>query len=383
MTVLYVLETLGLVSAGTLAFTFIGYPVLLSLLVERQRPSPKPPSALRAELRAVTVVIVAYNEAARIGSKLENVLGSAYPTELLRVVVGSDASTDNTAEIVRGFAGRGVRLLEFQQRRGKAACLNDAMAVVDTDLVIMMDVRQRIAGDAIRRLVDELSDPKVGAVSGELVLEQGTTGFSRGIDSYWRYEKFIRESEARIDSAVGVTGAIYAVRKSLFEPLPAGTVLDDVLVPMRVVRQGYRVGFCGGAHAFDVPSEDPRAEQRRKIRTLTGNWQLLQMEPWLISPMRNRIWWQYFSHKVLRLVAPLFLVLLLISSAVLAQSSSLFAAALIAQLAFYFLPMVGAVLRPGRIKSILVAPMAFLFLNWFAVRGFWDFIRRRELHLWR
>jgi poly-beta-1,6-N-acetyl-D-glucosamine synthase len=367
------------------AYTFVGYPLVLWARAKLRPRRPPVCVADDSQLPPVTVVIVVYNEGARIGRKIENLLKSNYPADRLNVLIASDASDDDTAAVVRSYADRGVKLLEFSERRGKAACVTDAMAAVTTEFVVLNDARQRLDAGAIRQLVCVLwGDESIGAVSGELVFEDDSpTDFSRGVDIYWTYEKFIRNQEALIDSTVGVTGAIYAIRRSCFSPLPLGAILDDVMVPMRVVRAGRRVTFEPAAVAYDVPSRDPAAERRRKVRTLLGNWQLLAFESWLLLPWKNRIWWQFMSHKVLRLVAPLFIVLAFVQSVLLAGTSPFYRAMLLLQVGFYCAPLVGRVVPNRRLRSLFMAPMAFVYLNWFATRGFWEFLLKRKGHLWR
>jgi hypothetical protein len=196
--------------------------------------------------------------------------------------------------------------------------------------------------------VSHFRDPAIGAVSGELILDCETamsdSSVAEGVGAYWTYEKWLRRGESMVGSTVGVTGAIYAMRSWLWQPLPADTLLDDVLGPMRVVMRGYRVTFDSLAHAFDTTSKTASAELVRKVRTLAGNFQLLAQEPRLLLPGLNPVWLQFMSHKVARLLVPYALVALLLSSMALAPRSWFYAAACAAQLAFYLLAAYGAVL---------------------------------------
>jgi cellulose synthase/poly-beta-1,6-N-acetylglucosamine synthase-like glycosyltransferase len=230
--------------------------------------------------------------------------------------------------------------------------------------------------------VANLADETVGVVGGELHLENVESGFAQGVDAYWRYEKLIRLSESRSGSTIGVSGALYAMRRELFEPLPPGTVLDDVLIPMRVAATGRRVVFEPRALAWDKPSQRPAEEQKRKIRTLAGNYQLIQLAPWLLSPWRNPLWFRFVSHKLLRLLAPWLLVLLGLTTAVLATRHPVYSLLLLGLL-------VGAAMvvterfRPqaGRWLPIRLA-VAFFYLNLFAAQALIAFARNRGLHLW-
>ncbi|MGE0447577.1 MAG: glycosyltransferase family 2 protein, partial [Vicinamibacterales bacterium] len=200
----------------------------------------------------------------------------------------------------------------------------------------------RFAPDAIARLVEHFSNPGIGAVSGELQIDRAGSTFGDGVGAYWTYETWLRRREALVGSTLGVTGAIYAMRRDLWTPLPADTLLDDVLAPMRVVLGGRRVIVDHRARAFDEAAADAPAELRRKVRTLAGNFQLMAQEPRLLVPLVNPVWLQFMSHKVGRLFAPYALVALLVASAALALESAFYAAALGGQLVFYALALYGA-----------------------------------------
>jgi cellulose synthase/poly-beta-1,6-N-acetylglucosamine synthase-like glycosyltransferase len=209
----YIAQAIFWCSALVLAYTYIGYPFIIWLFA-RVRPRCIKKSKF---VPSVTIILVVYNEERLIRNKLNNCLGLAYPKEKLNILVISDGSTDATKSLVESYVDKGIHLLAFAQRRGKAACINDAVAACSTDYIIFTDVRQRFAEDAIEKLMSNFADPQVGAVSGELLFDEYQhTAFSKGVDIYWRYEKFIRYHESIFDSVVGVTGAIYAL-KALFK----------------------------------------------------------------------------------------------------------------------------------------------------------------------
>ncbi len=365
-----------------LFYTYAGYPAVIWAIAHLY-----PRRIHRAEFTPpVTIVIIAYNEEARIAQKLKNCLALDYPADCLNVLVASDGSTDDTSECVREFSARGVQLLDFPERRGKAACLNDALQACRTEYIVLTDVRQRVAPDAVRALLRNFSDEAVGAVSGEMVFENSRgSGFEKGVDAYWRYEKFIRHWEGVVDSVVGVTGALYALKKSCFRPIPDGTILDDVLIPMNVVLQGKRVVFEPLALVYDVPEVEAALESRRKKRTLAGNYQLLTLRPAILNPLRNRIWFQLVSHKLARLTAPLAMVAALVTNLVLATSSSFYAVLFAIQFLLYALALAG-VGRPQYQQFVVVRiPATFFTFNWYAVLGFIEFLRNRrgDGHLWQ
>jgi biofilm PGA synthesis N-glycosyltransferase PgaC len=326
------------VAIALLVYVYLGYP-LIAWLFRRLRPRP----VVRAPIEPhVTVLVVAYNEAHRIGRRIENLLSSDYPRERLAIIVGSDGSTDETVALARRYEDQGVTVRDFGQRRGKPAVLNDLIASVDSEIVILADARQRFETGAIRALVASFADAGVGAVSGELHLRKryGTSPGGEGAGFYWKYEKFIRANESWAGSTVGATGAIYAIRRALYEPIPPDTILDDVLIPMGIVRRGYRVIFEAGARAHDLLAMNPREDFIRKARTIAGTFQLFGRYPWMLSPHSCRLWFEVLSHKALRLAIPLLHVTALVANIALLQVP-FYRVVLAGQAMFYVAALIG------------------------------------------
>lgn len=224
--------------------------------------------------------------------------------------------------------------------------MNAGVAAATGEILVFADARQRFAPDAVRQLISSFDDPAIGGVTGELILDCEQPGTSdspvgEGIGLYWRYEKWLRRHESRVRSTLGATGAIYALRRSLWQPLPPVTLLDDVLAPMRAVLAGKRVVFEERARAYDRTAPSSPAEMRRKTRTLAGNYQILSLEPRLLLPVVNPVWVQYASHKMGRLLVPWALIAALVTSAFLARERWVYMAALIVQLGFYGLAAFG------------------------------------------
>ena len=365
-----------------LAYTYLGYPLVVLLRATWW------PRYWRSgdESPAVTIVVVAYNEAARIKRRLLNLLSLDYPGDRFDIVVASDGSTDETAARVRATIKYGpVTVLAFDRRRGKPAVLNDVVPRARGDIVVLADARQHFEKGALRALVAPFADPEVGAVSGELMLMSvGTTPDSEGVGFYWRYEKAIRRRESLVDSTIGATGAIYAVRRRLFEPIPEDTLLDDVLIPVRVVRRGARVVFAADARAWDRVGP-VRQEFARKVRTIGGNFQLLVRESWLLSPTRNRLWFQTLSHKGLRLVAPALLVAALVANFDPELRGQLFYRATLAgQLLFYGAAVAGWVAHQIGLRiRLLGLPYVFCVLNWATVVAFARFVMGHQAVTWQ
>jgi len=383
------------IAVALVGYSYLGYPVWLWL---RSRWSPRPVRRGFVESSAapaVSAVMVVRNEEAVIARKLENLLTLDYPHEQLEVVVVSDGSSDRTPAILADYQRENrtdvridarttgtrtrVRTLIKPVCQGKAAGLNDAIKLATGEVLLFTDARQQIESGALRLLIENFADPDVGAVSGELMLGDLTSGETgKGMGLYWRIEKKIRELESASGSVAGATGAIYCARRSLLvaSPLPEGTILDDVLLPMQIVRQGSRVIFDSRARAWDSPDLGEGREFSRKVRTLTGNYQLLQLAPWLLSS-QNAIRFEFVSHKLSRLVVPFALLAVLIASIFLSQP--VYRAALGAQLAFYALSLAAlAGVKFGPLSRIADPARTFVVLNSAAMVAFINFVTGRK-----
>jgi len=361
-------------AAGFIAYTYVGYVAWLWI---RSRVRPWP--VLRAPREPhVSIVMVVRNEEAVLERKLQNLLELDYPADRCQIVVVSDGSTDRTEEILRERAGNPrVQAILKQMSDGKASGLNDAVAVAGGEVIVFMDARQTIERGALRLLMENFADPDVGCVSGELMLGDPNSGeTSRSMGLYWRIEKEIRELEAAFGSVVGATGALYAVRRELVPSLPQGTILDDVFVPMEIVREGKRVIFEPRARAWDAPNLVADREFARKVRTLTGNYQLVQLAPWLLSA-KNPIRFEFISHKLFRLLVPFALAVILFASMIL--QGSLYRAALILQVLFYGLSLLAWLrLSRGPLARIADAALTFVVLNTAAAVAFLNFVTGRK-----
>jgi cellulose synthase/poly-beta-1,6-N-acetylglucosamine synthase-like glycosyltransferase len=367
---------------AVVAYTYILYPIFIVILnavlrTPARRSEPERQRGENPSLRrqSVSVLLPVYNEEQNLARRLDEL------THMVggfgEIIVISDASTDRSADIARLH---GARVIEMPARQGKAAALNAGAAAAQHELLIFADARQRWADDALARLIENFNDPAIGAVSGDLVLESAP-GVLAGVGLYWRFEKWLRKQESRLGSQVGVTGAISAVRRTLFQPIPPGTLLDDVYWPMRVVLQGYRVVHDERALAFDRLPEMPRDEFRRKVRTLAGNFQLLTLLPAAaLFPWSNRVWWQWISHKLMRLAVPWALLGMLVSCFILAED--IYQIFLWLQLAGYGVGLLGLIPPLGRSVRLLGAAASFLVLNAAAWFAFWVWITGRAGKSW-
>jgi len=360
--------------AFLIAYTYLGYVAWLWL---RSRLQPRP--VLRAPQEPyISIVMVVRNEELVLERKMRNLLQLDYPQDRVQIVVVSDGSTDRTESILREHSQYArVQLVMNQLPLGKASGLNDAMALVQGEVIVFTDARQKIELGAVRLLMESFADPGVGGVSGELMLGDSESGeVAEGMGLYWQIEKRIRGLEAACGSVVGATGALYAVRRELWTPLPVETILDDVYTPMHVVKQGKRVIFEPRARVWDTPDLGTDREFSRKVRTLGGNYQLLQLAPWLLSS-ENPILFEFVSHKLLRLVVPFALAIVLVTSAIVPGST--YRIALFLQLGFYLLSLLAALqLGRGPLARAASAASTFVILNTAALVAFANFMVGRK-----
>ena len=339
-------------STCVILYIYLGYPLLLAVWA---RLSPRPTRKARIDADrtwpSVSIIVAARNEAPRLPGRITNLLELHYPGPR-DIIVVSDGSTDGTVHTLReflrakGLGAPDVRVMEVPAG-GKPLALNAGVAAATGDILVFADARQRFSANALVELVANFADDLVGGVTGELMLDcESSSGsdstIADGVGLYWKYEKWLRRKESAIWSTLGATGAIYALRRSLWRPLAADTLLDDVLAPMRAVLLGSRIVVEERAVAYDRVPADAEAESRRKTRTLAGNYQILAKEWRLLVPIVNPVWLQYVSHKIGRLVVPWALLCAFVSSAILAPLRWYYFAALTVQVGFYGLAAAGA-----------------------------------------
>jgi len=378
------MKALFWIAAALVFYAYVGYAVWLWIW---SRLSPRP--VLRgANQPLVSIVMVVRNEEGTLPRKLNNLAVLDYPPERMEFVVVSDGSTDKTAQILAKAAGdKRFHILASPEPRGKAFCLNDALAVAEGEIAVFVDARQQIEHDALRLLLENFADPTVGCVSGELMLGDAASGEAEErMGIYWRIEKKVRLLESASGSVVGATGALYAARRSLLAPIPPETILDDVLLPLQISRQGARVVFDGRARAWDDPDLGADKEFRRKVRTLTGNYQLLQIAPWVLSGT-NPLRFRFVSHKLLRLAVPFALAGLLVASAAIPEH--LYRGTFVLQLAFYALSLFALSNQAlsnqalsnrhrGPLTRVANAALTLIVLNTAAVVAFANFVTGRK-----
>ena len=296
-----------IVSVVCLIWVVAGWPLWLKW---RAVNWPRP-FKTGGEPLSISMVICVRNGELHLRRKLESVFALDYPRQLIEIVVVSDGSTDGTDAIAGEFAGQGVKLLRVPFG-GKPAALNAALKVISGEILLITDVRQVMERQSVRKLIAGFADPEVGVISGELTIMDSARNEEVNIGSYRQFENWIRRQLTLVDSMLGATGCFYAIRRSLARPLPPETLLDDVYIPLGAFFEGYRLVAEPNARVFDYPTS-LSTEFQRKVRTLAGNYQLLKFYPQLLGP-KNRMWADFVSYKLGRLLLPFFLIALFFSS---------------------------------------------------------------------
>ncbi|QDU41078.1 Poly-beta-1,6-N-acetyl-D-glucosamine synthase [Maioricimonas rarisocia] len=370
-------------ACGLTLYCYAGYPFLLALLCKRRSQRPEATqSPARDEWPMVSLVIAAYREEAVIMQRLNNALLCDYPADRLEILIGCDGNEDATGELVRSCPDSRVRLLQFDQRRGKPSVLNDCVAQARGDILVFSDANTFFEPDAIRRLIAHFDDAEIGGVCGKLLLVDPETGGN--VDGlYWRYENFLKECEGRLGALLGVNGAIYAMRRSLYQPIPPETIVDDFLIGMRIHLKGSRLTYDPAAIATEESAPGIDAEFHRRARIGAGGFQSLVWLWPLLSPTRGRVALAFWSHKVLRWFCPLLLVVALASNVVLINQP-LYQVTFALQLAFYCGALLGRFVAGGSLPARLSRlPTMFVSMNAALLVGFVRWLRGQQKAAWK
>ena len=356
-----VYEIIFWIAVVAIAYTYAGYPLLL-MVVSRFRGKP----VLRREFTpTVTVIIAAYNEERDLAKKLENTLALDYPKSKLEIIVTSDCSTDRTDEIVRSFERRGVRLHRQTERLGKTAAQNAAVEKATGEILLFSDATTHYRPDVLRLMAPSFADESVGCVTGNVIYAHDAgSSVSHGTRSYWNYEFLLKKHESAITSLIGVCGCMYAVRKSAYVPL-YHEACSDFLVATTMVRQGLRAVYEPEAVCVEEPNAKGSKELAVRVRIITQTLADLWRNRDVLNPFRKGFYAvQLLSHKVMRYLVPLFLIVLFITSAVLAFKNLFYATAFIAQVCFYLAAAASALMvRLGINSRWLALPQYFVITN--------------------
>ena len=366
-------------AAVLLAQTYFLYPLWL-LLLARVRPGLRRVPGGLGVWPTVSLVVAAHDEAGCIGEKLENSLALDYPADRLEVLIGSDGSTDGTDAIVGAHPDPRVHL-STAPRAGKTSVLNRCIPSARGEVVVLSDANTRIDPGALKALVRHFEDPQVGAVCGRLQLYNPTRAEYEE-SAYWKYESWLKALEGKQGAVVGANGGLYAMRRALFTRLPPSTIVDDFVIALRLLDQGYRVLYEPLALASEETTEDYGREFGRRARIAAGNFQSLGLVPGLLSPLRGFPAFAFWSHKVLRWCAPA-LMLVALAANVLLLEEPFYQVTMAAQVGFYALAVLGSLaVGPSVVRRTAGIAYYFVTMNLAIAVGFWRFLRNSQGAAW-
>lgn len=371
-------ETIFWFSVVLLVYIYLGYPLLLhvaSLLyqkpIKRAEFTPK-----------VTIVIPAYNEADCIEETIKNKLQLDYDMSLLEIIVVSDESTDGTDEIVQTYSGDGVTLIRQEPRQGKTAGLNRAIAQAKGEIIVFSDANSIYEKNALKHILANFSDPQVGYVTGKMVyVNPDGSIVGDGCSAYMKYENKLRDYESGLNSLVGVDGGIDAVRKSLYDGMRADQ-LPDFVLPLTVVTKGYRVVYEPAAILMEDSLSSVGSEYKMRVRvSLRAMWALLDMRH-LLNPLNFPVYsWQLMSHKVLRYLAYVPMLLAFFTNLIL-LGEGIYNLLFLGQIIFYWLAYVGHKNQDEDQPFYITLPYYFVVLNLACAHAFIRFIKGEKQAVW-
>lgn len=363
-----------------LAYVYFLYPAVVRALAT---VAGRPVRRSSENRPTVTVLITAYNEERSIVAKIDNVLALDYPPHLLEVSVVSDASSDGTDRAVRSYGSERVQLLRVEGRLGKTACQNAAVAQARGEIVLFTDATTHVKPDALAAMVESFADPEVGCVGGLLVYQgKGRNLTASGGLSYWGYEVALRAAESRLGTLIGVSGCLYAVRRSAYRPI-APEVISDFVIAARMREQGLRTLLETRAICFEETLDHSGRELAMRVRVAIRSINALISERRLLNPLVDPLFaWQLWSHKLLRYASPYCLLATLLSSAVLA-TVPLYRLALLVQIGVIAAGAAGFLLQVSAHRlGVLSKPYYFLLTNLAAAIATVRYLRGERMVTW-
>ncbi|SEP13787.1 glycosyltransferase family 2 protein [Mucilaginibacter sp. OK283] len=371
-------------------YTFAGYGILLYFIIKLKRivRGPKKPVGENLDaLPTCTLVVAAYNEEFFIKEKIANSLLLNYPVGKLKIIFITDGSSDSTPDIIGGYPQ--IRLLHQPQRAGKIAAVHRAMESVDTEAVVFTDANTFLNKDALIKICRHYTDPTVGAVAGEkrVHIDENADASAAGEGFYWKYESALKKWDSELYSVVGAAGELFSVRRSLYLPVPADTVLDDFMISMLIAEKGYRIVYEPEAYATETASANVTEELKRKIRIAAGGMQSILRLKSLFNPFPYPILsFQYISHRVLRwTVTPFLLILSFILNVVLTcePGATGWQLLLFAQVLFYMLAFLGYIMEKKQLRiKVLFIPYYFCVMNYAVLAGIIRYFTTTQSAVW-
>lgn len=377
------MEIIFWISILFIAFVYVGYGVVI-WMANKILGSKTTLQYPTEELPEIAVLIAAYNEEAIIKEKINNTLSLNYPKEKLKIYVISDGSNDATNEIVKSFAD--VELLFEQSRKGKTAAINRAMPYVNEPVTIFTDANVMLNADALIEMVKHYADKKIGGVSGEkrVAVTGASAAATEGL--YWKYESFLKNEDAKLNSLVGAAGELFSIRTSLFEALPEDTLLDDFMISMNIIRKGFKIAYEPNAYASENPSLNIKEEYKRKVRISAGGLQsVLRLADFINPANYGLLSFQYFFHRFSRwMITPVLIPLAFIANVFIAGQSDFYAAILIAQILFHTAALLGYYFESKNIRiKLLFIPYYFNFMHYCIVAGWIKYLSGNQQAAWQ
>ena len=382
-----IIELIFWIAIALIVYTYVGYGIVLFLLIKIKRLFKKKESIYLAEneLPQVTLLIAAYNEQDYVKAKIENTLQLNYPKEKLHQIWVTDGSSDETPKRLKAYSE--VEVLHKSERNGKIAAMNRGIKFVKTPIVIFSDANTLLGKESIMKIAEMFNDPKVGCVSGEKRIfnakEEAASAAGEGL--YWKYESKLKQWDAELNSAVGAAGELFAIRTELFNEVEPDTLLDDFIISLRVAMQGYKIDYSPEAYAIENASINIKEELKRKIRIAVGGIQsIVRLYPLLNTFKYGMLSFQYISHRVLRwTITPVALLVVLLSNLILVSTSNIYLILLILQLLFYISVLVGWILENKEIKvKVFFIPYYFFIMNYAVFMGFGRYLKKSQSVNW-
>jgi biofilm PGA synthesis N-glycosyltransferase PgaC len=380
-----VFKTVFWVAFAIVFYSFIGYGLLMYLLVKCKRLFRINIERTANYEPEVTLVVPCYNEADILEEKIHNTLQLDYPAGKLKVVFITDGSTDHSLQVLGKHPG--VEVFHTGRRGGKTAAENRAMQYVTTPVVIFSDANTLLNGDAVRLIVRHFEDEKVGCVSGEkrIIVRGAEVASAAGEGMYWKYESFLKKLDSELYSAVGAAGELVAFRTELYEVMPEDTILDDFIQSMYIASKGYKIVYEPDAYAVETAAASVKEELKRKIRISAGGWQSIERLRTRLSFKKYPVlYFQYFSHRVLRwTVNPFLLILMFFTNLLLVINNPFFQGLFITQALFYLAVFVGYKLEARQLKvKAFFIPYYFCVMNYAVLMGLIRFLKGTQSGIW-
>lgn len=363
-----------------ICYVYLGYPLILKLLSKHyQKPIQK-----KEITPEVTLLVCAYNEEEIIRDKIENSFELDYPSEKLNIVIASDGSTDRTNDIVRQYENERLILKEYPERRGKMAVINETVPKLESEIIIFSDANTMYQKDAVKKLVRNFNDPSVGAVSADVILHNEETTFGKSESLYYLYERWVQKKESEFGSIIGADGGLYAIRRDLFVPPSPNIILDDFVISMNIASNGYRLVYDEEVIGHEKSTTSYKTEFLRKSRVIAGAIQSVMQKEGVPSIKQKQLFFCYVSHKFLRWMVPLILILLFLTNLrlLILSGELIYFMTLFAQTLFYMLAVSAPfLLKKIRIQLTLI-PFYFCLVNGAALYGIFKGLFNKQSVKW-